>query len=346
MIVSFAPPGRANGRFRALDRQSSSGVKIRRARDPILRIAAGRNLAAATLQIGPATPPIPVFLSTWSLDPTALAVLVVAAGLYLGGVEVLRRRGHRWPLRLTLMYLLLGLGSYAWVSFGFLGAWSAEIRWAFTTRIALLLFVVPVLVTLGRPVSLARAVLAARPRARVNGFLRSWIAKFFGNAIMAPVFTCLVFAVFFTPLSATLRFSPLGQGAISVLVPLLGLLMVLPMAVHTVARTSLFIVAEFLFAFVELVLDAIPGVLLRLNETVLDGVTRLPGAMPVWFPDPLHDQHLSGDFLWFIAEVVDVPILVILMMRWIRMDRRESRSLDELSDEEMAELTAAHLRGE
>ena len=273
-------------------------------------------------------------------------VLIVAAGLYLGGIGVLRRRGHRWPLRLTLMYLVLGLGSYAWVSFGFLGTWSTEIRWAFTTRIALLLFVVPMLVTFGRPVSLARAVLSARPRARVNGVLRSWVARFFGNAIMAPVFTCLVFAVFFTPLSATLRFDPVAEGVISVLVPLLGLLMVLPMAVHTVARTSLFIVAEFLFAFVELVLDAIPGVLLRLNETVLDGVTALPGALPVWFPNPLHDQHLSGDFLWFIAEVVDVPILVILMMRWIRMDRRESRKLDEISDEDMAELTAAHLRGE
>ena len=273
-------------------------------------------------------------------------MLLVAAGLYLGGVGVLRRRGHRWPLRLTLMYLVLGLGSYAWVSFGFLGTWSVEIRWAFTTRIALLLFVVPVAVTLGRPVSLARAVLSERPRARVNGLLRSWLAKFFGNAIMAPVFTCLVFAVFFTPFSAVLRMSPVAEGLTSALVPLLGLLMVLPMAAHTVARTGLFIVAEFLFAFVELVLDAIPGILLRLNDTVLDHAGLWPGALPVWFPNPLHDQHLSGDFLWFIAEIVDVPILVILMMRWIRSDKRESRSMDRLSDEEMAELTAAHLRGE
>jgi cytochrome c oxidase assembly factor CtaG len=63
-------------------------------------------------------------------------------------------------------------------------------------------------------------------------------------------------------------------------------------------------------------------------------------------PEPLRDQQLSGDLLWFIAEIVDVPILVILMMRWIRTDKRESRTMDELSDEDMAELTAAHLRGE
>lgn len=162
------------------------------------------------------------------------------------------------------------------------------------------------------------------------------------------MFTCLVFAVFFTPpLAAALRFSPVAQGgAISAVVPVLGgLLMVLPMAAHTVARTSLFIVAEFLFAFVELVLDAIPGVLLRLGTVVFDRAGAASGAMPLWFPNPLRDQQLSGDLLWFIAEIVDVPILVILMMRWIRSDRRESRGMDELSDEEMAELTAAHLRG-
>jgi cytochrome c oxidase assembly factor CtaG len=201
------------------------------------------------------------------------------------------------------------------------------------------------LVTFGRPVSLARTVLSARPRARMNGFLRSWLAKFFGNAIMAPVFTCLVFAVFFTPLSAVLRFSPAAEGAISAIVPLLGLLMVLPMAAHTVARTSLFIVAEFMFAFVELVLDAIPGVLLRWARSCSIRPGAGPGAAAV-VPEPLRDQQLSGDLLWFIAEIVDVPILVILMMRWIRTDKRESRTMDELSDEDMAELTAAHLRGE
>jgi len=78
-------------------------------------------------------------------------VLVAAAVLYLGGVRSLRRRGHHWPARLTSMYFVLGLGSYAVISFGFLGAESHELRWAFTTRIALLLFVVPGLVSLGRP---------------------------------------------------------------------------------------------------------------------------------------------------------------------------------------------------
>ncbi len=120
-----------------------------------------------------ATPPFLVFLSTWSFDPAAAIVLVAAAALYLGGVVSLRRRGHNWPARLTAMYFLLGLGSYAFISFGFLGAESHELRWAFTTRIALLLFAVPALVSLGRPIALARAALGATGQGRTDRLLQS-----------------------------------------------------------------------------------------------------------------------------------------------------------------------------
>ena len=290
-----------------------------------------------------ATPPIFVFATTWSFDPAAAIVLVVATVLYLGGVLSLRRRGHHWPARLTAMYLFLGLGSYAVISFGFLGAESTELRWAFTTRIALLLFVVPALVSLGRPIALARAALGGTGQARTDRFLRSRPVRLFGNAIFATAFACAAFLIFLTPVAAVLRDSPWSEWTISVLVPLAGLLMVLPIAAHSVMHTSFFITVEFLLAFAALLLDAIPGLLLRLNDKVLDHAPAILGRMPFWFPNALHDQHLSGDFLWFIAEIADVPILVILFVRWMRLDRREGKKLDELSDEEMEALTQAHL---
>ncbi|MEJ1230305.1 MAG: hypothetical protein WDM88_06320 [Galbitalea sp.] len=39
--------------------------------------------------------------------------------------------------------------------------------------------------------------------------------------------------------------------------------------------------------------------------------------------------------MWFIAELADVPVLIILFVRWTRVDRKEARSYDDLSDEEM-----------
>jgi cytochrome c oxidase assembly factor CtaG len=244
---------------------------------------------------------------------------------------------------LTLWFVAFGLGSYAWVSFGFLGAYSSDLRYAFTTRIALLLFVVPALMSLGRPVALARAALSTAAQHRTDAVLRSWPMRVVGNAMFAPVLACAIFLVFLTPLAAVLRDSSWSEWTVSVVAPLAGLALVLPIAAHSIVRTGFFITVEFLLAFVELVLDAIPGLLLRLNDGILDHAPAIVGRMPFWFPTPLHDQHLSGDLLWFIAEVADVPILVLLFVRWMRLDRREGKRMDQLSDAEMDELTREHL---
>lgn len=266
-------------------------------------------------------------------------------GLYAAGIVAAGRAGTRWPRLPTLGFYLLGIGGYAWVSFGFLGAYSLELRWAFTTRIALLLFAVPALIALGKPIELMQVVLRGAPLAVAERVLASWPVRLIGNAVFAPLIALAAFMVFLTPFAFVLRSNPNAEGLITVLVPLGGLLMVLPIMGHAVIRTSLFITAEFLLAFVELVMDAIPGILLRLNDTVLDGARGVVTGMPSWFPNALHDQHLSGDFLWFIAEFADIPVLIILFIRWMRSDTHEAKQLDDLSDEEMEALTQAHLRG-
>lgn len=268
------------------------------------------------------TPPIATFFETWQLDPVALAVIVIAALLYGAAVVSLARRGERWPVLPTIGFYLLGLGSFAIIEFGFLGAHSIDLRWAFTTRIALLLFAVPGLVSLGLPITLAKRALSGMPLRVMDAVLRSWLVRLFGNAVFAPLLALAAFTVFLTPLAGSIREAPLGQALITVLVPTVGLLMVLPIIEHTTQRTSFFITVEFLLVFVELVL----------------------GALPAWFPSSYHDQHLSGDLLWFIAEVADVPVLILLFIRWSRTDRTEAKQLDALSDEEMDALTQEHLR--
>lgn len=77
-------------------------------------------------------------------------------------------------------------------------------------------------------------------------------------------------------------------------------------------------------------IDSIPGILMRLNDTVIDGITTVAGTG--WWPNPLHDQHLAGDLLWFIAEAADVPVLILLLLRWARRDRAEAADFDALTD--------------
>jgi putative membrane protein len=275
----------------------------------------------------------------------SLAFLVVAGGLYGAGVLMLRRRTIAWPRMRTIAFFALGLGSFAVVNLGFLGAYSTELRWAFTTRIALMLFAVPGFLSLGAPLSLARLALSTTALRTMDAVLRAWPVRLVGNAVFAPVFALAAFSVFLTPLAGSLRESAIAGDILTVTVPLVGLLMVLPIIESTAQRTSFFITVEFLLVFVELVMDAIPGILLRLNNHILDGLGTIAGPVPAWFPSAYHDQHLSGDFLWFIAEFADVPILILMFVRWSKIDRSEAKALDDLSDEEMDALTREHLRG-
>lgn len=285
-----------------------------------------------------ATPPVDVFLSTWRADPITLGVLVVASITYLGAVARVRRRGAAWPVRPTIGFFALGLLPYAVIELGFLGVSSSELRWAFSSRIALLIFAVPAGIAAGRPLDLVPAAVRER-------VLAARITRIIGNAMVATVVVAAVFCVFLTPLAGILRVNPVVEASMGIVVPLIGLAMVLPMMALGALHTGTFIAIEFLLAFVELLIDSVPGLLMRLNDAVLDLIPDATRAVS-WWPSPLHDQHLACDAIWFIAEFADVPILVLLMIRWMRSDRVEAKGFDDLSDEDYAEMTRAHLRGE
>lgn len=289
-------------------------------------------------------PPLSVALTAFRLDWVAAVVLLVAALLYAAGLRAAGAKGNRWPVMRTVAFYLLGLGSFAALTLGFPGAFSDQLRWAFTLKISLLLFVVPLLLGLGRPVSLARAALGAKGTTRLDRVLSSRPVRLAGNSVVAPLLGLALFSVFLTPAFHTLRTDAVAEALLTVGVPLLGLLMALPIIEYgDFHRSSAFITLEFVYVFIELLVDAVPGILLRLNNQVLDGVMTTTAPL-AWFPSPLRDQQLAGDVLWFICEAVDLPLIILMFIRFSRSDKREARSFDELTDEELDALNEQHLR--
>jgi putative membrane protein len=255
-----------------------------------------------------------------------------------------RRKGEKWSGWFVAAFYLLGIGSFVVVNFSFLGVHSHELRWAFSTRAALLLFVTPAFLALGRPVGLARLALSGRGVGTLDRIISSRFMRIAGNAVVPPLVTLAIFSIFLTRFSGDLRLSPVGQDAVTILIPIIGLLLVLPLIEYSSHRSAFFVTVEFLLAFVELVIDALPGILLRLNGVVVDHLPAIAGAHPFWWPSPIRDQQLSGDLLWFIAELADIPVLILLFVRWSRVDRKEANSYDDLTDEQMDALTQEHLR--
>lgn len=290
-------------------------------------------------------PPLTTVLTSFSLDPAAALLALAAAALYGVGLVKARRRGTPWPLWRSLCFYLLGLAPYLVLACGFTGAYGSSLRWAFTLKIALMFFVVPLFAGLGRPVGLAQAALGERGRARLARVMQSRAVRVLGNAFVAPLIGLVLFGTFLTPLLDAYRSQPLVSAALSIAAPLIGLVLALPLTeAESFERSSAFIVLEFVYVFIELLADAIPGIFLRLAPTVLDGVSAWPAGAPSWFPSPLRDQQLAGDLLWFIAEAVDIPVIILMFVRFSRTDRREARSYDALSDEEMDALAEEHLR--
>ncbi|MGT2461200.1 cytochrome c oxidase assembly protein [Sinomonas atrocyanea] len=230
-------------------------------------------------------PPLTTVLASFALDPAAALLALVAAALYGIGMARARRRGIAWPLWRALCFYVLGLVPYLVLACGFTGAYGSSLRWTFTLKIALMFFVVPLFAGLGRPVGLAQAALGDAGRARLESIMQSRAVRILGNAFVAPIIGLVLFGTFLTPLLALYRSQPVVSGALSVLVPLVGLVLALPLTeAESFERSSAFIVLEFVYVFIELLADAIPGIFLRLAPTVLDGVSTWPAGAPPGSP--------------------------------------------------------------
>ncbi|MET3206783.1 cytochrome c oxidase assembly factor CtaG [Arthrobacter sp. UYEF6] len=181
--------------------------------------------------------PFDVVLGAWRVGWAALILIVSAGVLYGLGVRTAMANGRRWPWWRTAAFYLLGLGSLTVLTCGFPGVYSADLRWAFTLKISLLLFVVPLLIGLGNPSPWARAALRTAGLVRLNTVLSHRVVRFFSNSLAAPLLDLALFATFLTPFFFTLRTDPVAGALLTVGVPLLGLLMALPIAaVHFVGK--------------------------------------------------------------------------------------------------------------
>ncbi|RAX16277.1 cytochrome c oxidase assembly protein [Pseudarthrobacter sp. AG30] len=291
-------------------------------------------------------PPLDVVLTSWTMNWPALALFTTAALLYARGLRAARQRRVRWPWRRTATFYALGLGSFAVLSFGFTGVYSHDLRWVFTLKITSYLFIVPLLVTAGKPLTLARATLGPAGTARLDRFLGHPVMQALANTVVAALLGLGIFTLFLTPLFYPLRTGPFWDMALTVLVPLTGMLMVVPIIEDASSKTvSAMIIVEFIYVFIELVADAVPGIMMRISPQILDGATQGLSGHAGWLPGPLRDQQLAGDLLWFLAETVDVPLIILMFVRFARSDRNEARSYDNLTDDQLEALNREHLNG-
>ncbi|MBL7490035.1 cytochrome c oxidase assembly protein [Frankia sp. AgB1.9] len=265
----------------------------------------------------------------WTFDPALVVFAALAVGGYLLAVARVRRAGGRWPVARTLSFLVPGIGLAVLAGLWWVGVYARVLFWDFTVQVILLLLVAPIFLAFGRPLTLV-ALGGGRPgrfvdRVRASGPFRVASHPAFGP-LLVPVVVC---AVYFTGLLATAQRDAAVAEIIQIALLLTGFVVALPLAGEDAgtSTTSLAIAGGMFFGVLELLLDAVPGIFVRLRHGLLAPGYYASLHRP-WGPSPLNDQHVGGTILWTVAEVVDLPFLVLLVRRWIKVDAQEAARVD------------------
>jgi putative membrane protein len=269
-------------------------------------------------------------LTAWTPQPIAIVLTVV---LVAGYVYTLRR-AEMSLARWRMVVFGSGVTLLGWTSCGFLAVYADSLYWVWTTQTLLLWLVVPILILSGHLVQLARQLPAAT--ARIDRMLGTRVCRVIGNPLVGPALVpVLSFVLFFGPVPGWTARSTLLAWLLQAVLLLVGALMVLPLVGLDEEATSLAVGLSLAIGSFELVLDALPGVVLRLRNGLVTGWFDYRD-LHSWTPDGLHDQRVAGAILWCIAEIIDLPFLVLVYRRWLRADARDAAVVDAVLEAERA----------
>lgn len=282
-----------------------------------------------------APPQVSGLLTHWAPQPLAMAVAAVLLWWYFRSVRELRQQpaAHAWPVRRSVAFAA-GAALFVWTTCGWLEAYRRALFWAWTAQTLALLLVLPILLLAGKPLHLADARYGRH--GAVRRVLQSRPARVLANPLVGPaVVPLLSAALFFGPVPEWAVRSAAFAWLLQLGLVVVGALIVLPLVGPDVEASSLSVGLSLGIGSLELVLDAIPGVVLRLQTKAATGFFA-HRAQHGWSPHPLHDQQLAGAILWSVAELVDVPFLLLTFRRWLAADARDAAQADAVLEAERA----------
>ncbi|WP_432845948.1 cytochrome c oxidase assembly protein [Amycolatopsis sp. CA-161197] len=287
-------------------------------------------------------------LTDWRFDLIYGTAAIVLAGLYLAGVRRLRKRGDSWPTGRIVAWLAGCLVLLIATSSG-IGRYSPAMFSVHMGTHMLLSMVVPVLLVLGGPVTLALRALPAAgagappgPREWLLAAVHSPVSRFLTHPIVALLlFVGSFYALYFSGLfDAALNYhwAHLAMNAHFLLAgyvfywPVIGVDPA-PRKIPPVGRLGMMFAAMPFHAFFGVILMNMQAVIGQEFYTSL----RLP-----WVGDLLTDQRLGGGIAWAAGEVPVLLVLIALLVQWARADEREAKRKDRREETTGGEELAAY----
>jgi cytochrome c oxidase assembly factor CtaG/putative copper export protein len=293
----------------------------------------------------PDPPSAATLLGAWRPDVVLVTLAVVLALGYGRGL----RRVERWPVGRTVAWFA-GCAVLVLASSSGLGRYADALFSAHVAEHMLISIVVPVLLVLGGPVTLARRALPEEgdARDRLEALLDAPALRLLAHPAVAAVLVVgSPFLLYLTPVFSLLQ--PLGWLMPAISLWFLGagylffwvLVGVDPAPGHRlphVARLAVLVASMPFHALFGVVLLAADRPVAQIPATLAaDGgggqvfVTdfyshlRLP-----WAVDLLADQHVAALLAWGMGDVPLVAVVVVLLVQWQRAGTAEDAAAREL----------------
>jgi cytochrome c oxidase assembly factor CtaG/putative copper export protein len=286
------------------------------------------------------------WITAWDFD--LLWLLVVGFGIlfYLAGVWRLHRRGDRWPPLRSVLWVA-GMLVLLWVTSGPLNVYEQFLFSSHMLGHMLLGMVVPVLLVLSAPLTLALRAIRKRdddsrgPREWILLLVHSRYAAFLTHPLIASgLFALSLWAFYYTPIFRWATEEHVGHTW---------------MIIHFLGTGYLFAQAlvgidpvagrppyplRLILLLATMALHAFFGLSLVEGEGLL--LADWYGAMGrTWGLPPLEDQQAAGGIAWSVGEIPTVVLAVLVAILWNRSDTREAKRGDRKADRDGdAELTA------
>ena len=298
----------------------------------------------------PAAPDATSWLTMWRWDWLWGMVAVVAILLYVGGVVRLMRRGDRWPVGRTIVWVL-GWVIFIWSVCGAPGVYGrVSFSWHMTSHMTIAM-IVPILLVLAAPITLIARVESPRkdgtygPREIVLGLVHSKYVAFWANPIVAGVnfvFGLIIF--YYTPLFELALTTHTGHVLMVIHFLLAGYLFAMVLIGVDPGPRKWAPALRLVVLFATMSFHAFFGVAIQSSTSLL-----APGFFSIihipWIPDPLLDQQQGGAIAWGIGDVPSLLLAMLLVLSWVRSDDAEARRHDRQADRDHdADLTAYNAR--
>ncbi len=276
----------------------------------------------------------------WTVDPWALACILLLGGLYLAGVRRARREGQDWPAGRVIAFCGLGLVFAVLATMSFVAVYQPVLFYVRSVQTILMLLVVPLFLAMGRPLSLIIAV-APGPGRRLDAAISSRTARVLTfPAITTLILVVMPFLVYFTGWyaagfhSAAVRY----LTYLALLTPGFVFFWTL-LRIDPVPRAYPYVVSLWISG-AEVIGDAVLGLAVIASPTLIASAYYHALARP-WGPSLPTDQVLGGGVLWILGDIVGVPFFAAQLIQMIREDESEAMAIDAELDARDSALAAA-----